>query len=154
MIVQRPLASMLPHPPCEEPEIPPHATTDMDEIDLHFSQLQSRRLADRLLAIKALAIISEKYPEILYPDFDIFETVFYHDNKSLKYYAVNIISNLATVDTKNKISEHLIEEILARYRYDVLFDDLKVAVHLWNIALHKKEFRKHILDEFNKTTAG
>jgi hypothetical protein len=61
-------------------------------------------------ASKALRILSERTPELLYPHFDFFATMLGLDNQILKWNATLTLANLARVDADSKI-----EAILDRY---------------------------------------
>jgi hypothetical protein len=59
---------------------------------------------------KALRILSEQAPELLYPHFDFFAEMLGHDNHILKWNAILTLANLARVDRESKI-----ETLLDRY---------------------------------------
>ena len=70
----------------------------------------AKRAGVRLGASKALRILSERMPELLYPHFDFFAALLAHDNHILKWNATLTLANLARVDNEGKI-----EAILKRY---------------------------------------
>jgi hypothetical protein len=51
---------------------------------------------------KILLLISEKKPELIYPNFNFFVKLLESKNKIIKWGAIIIIANLAKVDSKNK----------------------------------------------------
>jgi len=53
---------------------------------------------------KALRIISEKSPQLLYPRIDFFINLLDNENTILKWTALDIIANLTTTDTDNKFN--------------------------------------------------
>ena len=53
-------------------------------------------------AIKALAIVSKKYPQMLYPQMDFFEALLNGENQILKWNAIDIIANLTVVDIEGR----------------------------------------------------
>jgi hypothetical protein len=70
----------------------------------------AKRAATKFGASKALRILSERVPELLYPHFDSFTALLGHDNHILKWNATLTLANLARVDRDSKI-----EAILDRY---------------------------------------
>jgi hypothetical protein len=59
---------------------------------------------------KALRLISEQRPDVLYPHFDFFVRLLDHENKILQWDAAFVLSRLARVDDDDKFSV-----IVARY---------------------------------------
>jgi hypothetical protein len=59
---------------------------------------------------KALRLISEQRPDLLYPHFDFFARLLDHENKILQWAAAFVLSHLARVDTEDKLPA-----IFARY---------------------------------------
>jgi HEAT repeat protein len=59
---------------------------------------------------KALRLISEQRPDLLYPHFDFFVRLLDHENKILQWDAAFVLSHLARVDTDDKLAA-----IFARY---------------------------------------
>jgi hypothetical protein len=70
----------------------------------------SKRAATKFGASKALRILSERAPELIYPHFDFFTDLMWDDNHILKWNATLTLANLARVDRESKI-----ETILDRY---------------------------------------
>ena len=70
----------------------------------------AKRAGVKFGASKALRIMSERLPELLYPHFDFFAAMLDHDNQILKWNATLTLANLARVDRAGKI-----EAILDRY---------------------------------------
>ena len=70
----------------------------------------AKRAAVRFGASKALRILSEQVPELLYPHFDFFARMLGHDNHILQWNATITLANMARVDREGKI-----EAILSRY---------------------------------------
>ncbi len=50
---------------------------------------------------KVLRIISEKKPELLYPQMDFFVANLDSDNNFFKWGAIHVLANLASVDSEN-----------------------------------------------------
>ena len=72
--------------------------------------LGATRAATKFGASKALRILSERAPELLYPHFDSFTALLAHDNHILKWNATLTLANLARVDRESRI-----EGMLDRY---------------------------------------
>jgi hypothetical protein len=70
----------------------------------------ARRAGVRFGASKALRILSERVPELIYPHFDFFAAMLSHDNHILQWNAILTLANLARADREGKI-----EAILDRY---------------------------------------
>ena len=70
----------------------------------------AKRARVRFGASKALRILSERVPELIYPHFDFFAAMLSHDNRILQWNATLTLANLARVDREGKI-----EAILDRY---------------------------------------
>ena len=70
----------------------------------------AKRAGVRFGASKALRILSERVPELIYPHFDFFAALLDHDNHILQWNATLTLANLARVDREAKI-----EAILDRY---------------------------------------
>jgi len=64
--------------------------------------ISSKKDEIRYSSFKALLIISEEYPEKLYPEWDFFAGLINSDNSYKKLIALRLIANLTKVDTKNK----------------------------------------------------
>jgi hypothetical protein len=74
--------------------------------------ITAKRAAVKFGSSKALRILSERVPQLLYPHFDIFAAQLRHDNQILKWNATLTLANLARVDCDGKI-EAVLEEYLA-----------------------------------------
>ncbi len=70
----------------------------------------AQRAGVRFGASKALRILSERVPELIYPHFDFFAALLSQDNHILQWNATLTLANLARVDREGKI-----EGILDRY---------------------------------------
>jgi hypothetical protein len=53
---------------------------------------------------KALRLVSEQRPDLLYPHFDFFVRLLDHDNKILQWDAAFVLSHLARVDADDKLA--------------------------------------------------
>jgi hypothetical protein len=64
--------------------------------------IQAPRGAIRFSYEKALRLISERRPELIYPHFDLFATLLDCDNNFLKWGAIMTIANLTAIDDRRK----------------------------------------------------
>lgn len=71
----------------------------------------------RYSSFKALLIISEEHPEVLYPKWDFLAGLVNSDNSYIKLIVLRLIANLTKADTENKF-----EEIFDEY-YSILDED-------------------------------
>ena len=62
----------------------------------------SKKEEIRFHSHETLLIISEKYPEVLYPKWDYLSDLLTSDNHFHRYIAINLIANLVKVDVENK----------------------------------------------------
>ncbi|MFX1503450.1 MAG: hypothetical protein ACFFDH_20980 [Promethearchaeota archaeon] len=91
----------------------------------------------------ALEALSEKNPEIIYPNWEFFVELLASNNAYHKSIAISTISNLTTIDKKNKF-----EEIFDKFFK--LIDDKsvivarKLAIYAGRIALAKPALRSQI----------
>ena len=64
--------------------------------------LQTEKSAKKFSYEKALRLVSEKQPGLIYPYFDVFVDLLNSDNSFLKWGAIITVGNLAAVDKKKK----------------------------------------------------
>jgi hypothetical protein len=67
--------------------------------------LDAKEARTRYGCAKALRIISEKQPAVLYPHFDFFIDLLGSDNKILRWNSAGILADLAPVDSKRKFDQ-------------------------------------------------
>ncbi len=107
--------------------------------------LLSKKDETRYSSFKVLLLVSEEYPEVLYPEWDFFADLIDSDNAYHKLIAVRIIANLTRADTENKF-----EGTFDKY-YDLLNDSVIVAGHLTansgKIAKAKPRLQTEITDK-------
>jgi hypothetical protein len=63
-------------------------------------------------AVKALRILSEHSPDLIYPHFDFFAGLLRHENSILRWNAILILGNLAQVDGEGR-TDRIIDDYLA-----------------------------------------
>jgi hypothetical protein len=66
----------------------------------------------RFGAAKALRILSERAPDLIYPHFDFFVSFLHHDNSILRWNAMLLLGNLASVDAERRV-DRIIDDYLA-----------------------------------------
>ena len=72
--------------------------------------LQSDKAAIRYGSAKVLRIVSDRAPDVLYPEMGVFVKMLESDNNIMRWEAIYVIANLARVDEKKKF-----EKIFDRY---------------------------------------
>jgi len=70
-----------------------------------LSAVSSENPNIKFKSAKTLRLVSEKNPEILCPKIDFFINLLDSENNVIKWTAMDIIANLATVDTKNRFDK-------------------------------------------------
>ncbi len=118
----------------------------MSEINKLLGGVSSTDTRVKYKSLKALKIISEKTPQKLYSEIDFFIKLLKHENNIFKWNAMDIISNLASIDSKNKISK-IFKEF---YRF-LDSGDFVTAAHVvdnsWKIATAKPKLCSKITNE-------
>ena len=98
---------------------------------------------------KTLSILSDRRPEMLYPEFEFFAGLLDSDNKIIKWNAIDVLANLTRVDDKERF-----EKLFSKY-YGFLTDDVMIsAAHVIDnsgrIARAKPQLAGKITDELLK----
>jgi hypothetical protein len=84
-----------------------------------FEGLNVDKAAVRYGCEKILRLISETKPSVLYPHIDIFLHLLDSENNILKWGAIQVVGNLATVDSEGKI-DRILEKFLSPIRGPVM----------------------------------
>jgi len=74
-------------------------------IPIVIEGLDAKQASVKYGCAKVLRILSEKYPELLYPRIDFFVSLLDNNANVLKWEGIHVIGNLATVDSENKIDK-------------------------------------------------
>jgi hypothetical protein len=82
-----------------------------------LENILSKKETLRFNSYNVLLLISQKHPEVLYPEWDFFAKLLSSNNTYHKYIAIYIIANLTRIDSKNKF-----EKMFKKY-YDLLDDE-------------------------------
>ena len=97
----------------------PQALTELME------SLRSKKCAVRYLNFKAVYLISEDHPEILYPRWAFFEDLLKSKNNTFAFYAIHVLANLAKVDGYGRF-----ETIFDQFYYILDCEALIPACHV------------------------
>jgi len=114
-----------------------------------LSGISSTNPKTKFTSAKILRIISDENPEMLYSEMDFFEDLLNSENSILKWNAMDIIANLATVDSKNRFNG-LCERYLSLLREESLITAGHVVDNSAKIALSKPELTDKITEELLK----
>jgi len=93
-----------------------------EKISEALEGILSKKDKIRSNSFKVLMHISEEQPEILYPKYDYLASLLESDNHYQRYISINILANLAVVDTKNRF-----EKIFDKYFSNIDGDRTMVA---------------------------
>ena len=127
----------------DKERIAEEAIKEPENIPLLIEGLISSKGSVRLGCEKAVRLISEKKPDLVYPYFDTFVTLLDSDNNFLKWGAIITIANLAAVDSGKKF-----EKIFEKYYSPVTGENMITAANIvgnsWKIASAKPELADRI----------
>jgi hypothetical protein len=98
---------------------------------------------------KVLRIISEKEPEVLYPEFHFLAELLNSDRTFLRWDAIQIIANLAAVDSENRV-ESIFDQYFAPIPGPVMITGANVIRGAAKIALAKPQLTERIVTELLK----
>ena len=108
--------------------------------------IQSSQDPVRYSSYKVISLISENYPEALYPEWSLFEKMLEHSNSYFKLIGVRIIANLTGVDTEKRF-----EKIFYKYFGELGSKKTMLAAHVagnaGKIALVKTGLQSSITDK-------
>jgi hypothetical protein len=130
-----------------EPEVlAKKATRDSNLLEELFDGVSSSNAKMRFKSAKILSLISEKNPEKLYPRFDFFKDLLRSANSTLKWNAIDIIANLASVDV-NKKFEKIFTEYVGLLQEGSLITAGHVAASAGKIVNAKPNLEERITKE-------
>ena len=95
---------------------------EAEKISEALEGILSKKDEIRSHSFKILMHVSEEQPEILYPKYDYLANLLESDNHYQRYISINILANLAVIDTKNKF-----EKIFDKYFSNIDGDRTMVA---------------------------
>lgn len=114
-----------------------------------LSGVSSTNPKTKFTSAKILRIISDENPEMLYSEMDFFEDLLNSENSILKWNAMDIIANLATIDSQNRFNG-LCERYLSLLHEERLITAGHVVDNSAKIALSKPELTDKITEELLK----
>ncbi len=100
----------------------------------------------RYNSFNVIMLISENYPELLYPQWSLFETMLDSDNRYFKLIPIQIIANLIKIDTNNRFERVFNKYFSALYSEKVMVA-APVASNAGKIALAKPNLQSKITDK-------
>ena len=119
------------------------ATKDPKLLSELLDGLRSKKCPDRYKNFKAVYIISEDNPQVLYEKWDLFEKMLTSSNNTYKFYAIHVLANLAKVDQKGKF-ERIVNDFYCILNGDALIPACHVAYVSGKIANAKPELADEI----------
>lgn len=108
--------------------------------------LESKKCAVRYGNFKAVYLISENYPEMLYPKWTFFEDLLKSKNNTFMFYAIHVLANLAKVDEASKF-ETIFDQFYDILNGDALIPACHVAYVSHKIAKAKPELADKITEK-------
>jgi len=108
-----------------------------------FEGLNADKASIKYGCEKTLRLISEREPQLLYPNFNLFVRLLDSENNFLKWGSIIIIANLATVDSENKF-EKIFDKYFAPIPGPELIPAGNVIGNSYKIALAKPELSERI----------
>lgn len=98
--------------PGADPDLTTEVERNPELLEALLAAVSSDTARVKFGAIKALRILSERSPELIYPHFDFFASLLQNKNSILRWNAMLILGNLAAVDEDLR-TERMIDEYLA-----------------------------------------
>lgn len=92
---------------------------------------------------KAIRIVSERRPDLIYPYFEEVAELIESPNSFIKWGAIITLANLATVDAENKFSS-VYEKYFGLIEADAMVTAANVVGNAWKIILNKPEHEPDI----------
>ena len=105
--------------------------------------LLSKKCAVRYKNFKAVYLISEEHPEVLYPKWNFFENMLKSGNNTYTFYAIHILANLARVDEAGRF-EKVFDEFFGIVNGDALVPACHVAYVSHKIVKAKPELAEEV----------
>ena len=120
-----------------------------EQIDALFVGLGSKTPRVRYGAAKALKMVSEQAPELLYPRWDSLARLLENDNAFLRWGSTQILGNLAVVDREDRF-EPLFERFFAPIMGQEMIGAANAIVAGASIVLAKPHLAERIVKEILK----
>jgi len=111
--------------------------------------ISSEKAGIKFKSAKILRIISEERPELLYPKWDFFEKLLGSENNIIKWNAMDVIANLARVDSRNRFDK-IFRKFYGMLNEGSLITAAHVVENSWKIARAKPSLNSRITNELLK----
>ncbi|RMF58959.1 MAG: hypothetical protein D6743_17030, partial [Calditrichaeota bacterium] len=134
---------------CDKEEIAEQVIKKPELLSEVFEGLSADKASIKYGCDKILRIISQKEPSLLYPKIDFFIHNLDCENTFLKWGAIDIIANLAAVDSDKKI-EKILDQYFSPIPGPVLITAANVVKAAARIALAKPQLTERITKELMK----
>ncbi|MBU0975895.1 MAG: hypothetical protein ABIE03_04870 [Patescibacteria group bacterium] len=115
-----------------------------------FEGLKAKPTSVKYGSSKALLLISETEPQLLYPKFETFKVLLENENNIFKWTAAKIIGNLAAIDVKNKVDKKMISRLANMLNTGKMITANNAIYTLGKIAASKHKFQNKITEELLK----
>jgi hypothetical protein len=129
----------------EQQKVADNAIKDSKVLAELLDGLLSKKCAVRYGNFKAVYLISEDYPEVLYPKWDFFEEMLKSNNNTFTFYAIHVLANLTKVDEASKF-ETVFDEFYDIVNGDALVPACHVAYVSHKIVKAKPELADKITE--------
>lgn len=107
--------------------------------------LQTEKGSAKYRYDKALRLVSERRPELIYPHFDAFTALLDHENNFLKWGAILTIANLTAVDTVGRF-----EAIFDRYYAPIAGPTMVTAANIIGSSPRIAQAKPHLIQRIAK----
>ena len=114
-----------------------------------FTGMQARPARIKYPCCKVIRKISEKKPQMLYPQIDFFIELLDHEKNVMQWEGIHVIGNLASVDTENKI-EKIFDKFFAPITGPVMITAANVVAAAAKIAQAQPQLQDKITKEILK----
>ena len=129
----------------EQRKVAESAINDGEVLAELLDGLLSKKCVVRYGNFKAVYLISEAHPEVLYPKWDFFEKLLKSNNNTHVFYAIHVLANLAKVDVGNRF-EKVFREFYGILNGDALVPACHVAYVSHKIVDAKPELAAKITE--------
>jgi hypothetical protein len=136
---------------CEK--IASEAAQNPEHIDLLLDGLNSETARIKYGCDKVLRFLSKENPSTLYPYFDLFAANLNSEKTILKWGAIDILANLASVDSKNRIKD-VLDSYFSPIAGPVLITAANIAKGAARIALARPEYTGRVTQDLLKIEKG
>ena len=118
---------------------------ESEQIPKLVESLQSEKSSKKYAFEKALRLVSETQPELIYPYFDVFIKMLDSDNNFLKWGAIITIANLTAADTPLKF-----EAIFSKYYAPIIGPEMITAANIIGSSATIARFKPSLIDAITR----